>query len=88
MKCQNPNCQQEIPDGSKFCSFCGTKQSAGISCPNPQCRATGLRPDAVFCPYCGTKLAATVSEPEGNPEAWAKHPEILIQLTNYLKNRR
>lgn len=52
MKCSS--CGKEIPDGSKFCTYCGTKCEAKITC--PECNAlvdSNLR----FCPFCGAKIS-------------------------------
>lgn len=55
MKC--PNCDKEIPDGSKFCNHCGSKiESQRLTCQNPKCGRTGLPSEALFCPDCGSKL--------------------------------
>ncbi len=55
MKC--PECNNELPAGAKFCNQCGTKiEEQGKTCPNPDCKRTGLPPEAVYCPECGWKL--------------------------------
>lgn len=55
MNCRN--CNNEVPNGSKFCNVCGFKiESQGKICPNPQCGHSGLPSEALFCPDCGTKI--------------------------------
>ncbi len=56
-KMQCPKCNNELPAGAKFCNQCGTKiEEQGKTCPNPDCKRTGLPPEAVYCPECGWKL--------------------------------
>lgn len=54
MKC--PECENIVPDGSKFCSHCGHKfeQENTIKCPNPECGHL-IPADSKFCPDCGSK---------------------------------
>lgn len=52
MICQN--CKSEQPDGSLFCSQCGTKLEIQRFC--PQCNAK-VAPNARFCSQCGCNLA-------------------------------
>lgn len=49
VKC--PNCQNEVPEGSKFCMNCGTKIET------PTCKKCGakLSSNAKFCPECGER---------------------------------
>ncbi len=55
MKC--PECNNELPAGAKFCNHCGAKiEKQGKTCPNPDCKRTGLPYEAVYCPDCGTEL--------------------------------
>ena len=51
IKC--PSCNQENPDGSKFCSTCGKKLELFLTCPSCGGQAAY---GAVFCPHCGKKL--------------------------------
>lgn len=54
MKCNN--CNNIIPDDSKFCKFCGAKiavENSTIECPS--CH-NHIPADSKFCPDCGTKL--------------------------------
>ena len=57
MRC--PACDEEIPEGSKFCNACGT------SLPRV-CQACGEAnaPRAKFCSECGTQLAPSSRRPE------------------------
>jgi membrane protease subunit (stomatin/prohibitin family) len=45
-----PTCQQQVPQGSRFCSHCGKTLVVFNHC--SQCLAN-LAPNARFCPYCG-----------------------------------
>jgi hypothetical protein len=54
MAMQCPACAEEIPDRSRFCSFCGTPLRRCPSCDR-------LYPnEAEFCGICGTTLSAEV----------------------------
>ena len=57
MKC--PYCNQEHPEGTKFCPETGQKMSSLCGCPNPDCvnyMKTDLSESFKYCPECGTKL--------------------------------
>ena len=53
-------CGKEIPDGSKFCNFCGVKQE--LRC--PACKIL-LPEGSKFCNMCGAKIGA--KQEEGEP---------------------
>jgi len=62
-----PACGTPNPEGTKFCSACGTKieppappAPAGISCAS--C-GKALEPGAKFCPYCGAKTESPAPVP-------------------------
>ncbi|WP_105615746.1 SPFH domain-containing protein [Vallitalea okinawensis] len=55
-KCEN--CQKDIPEGSKFCSFCGHKTRVENLC--IKCQAP-LAKGAKFCSECGAKQELTCS---------------------------
>lgn len=44
------NCKREIPDGSLFCNFCGSKVEEQLKC--PACGKV-IPEDSAFCPFCG-----------------------------------
>ncbi len=50
-----PKCQTLVPNGTKFCSNCGTPVAAGPTC--PKCHAQA-QVGAKFCGACGAPLAA------------------------------
>ncbi len=50
MKCNN--CGNELKQGARFCTKCGTKTETAYCC--AQCK-TKLDPDDMFCPECGAK---------------------------------
>jgi len=50
-----PNCQAQIPQGSKFCANCG-KPTAPPKPKCPKCQAE-YNPGTKFCPNCGQSLA-------------------------------
>lgn len=98
MKCQF--CNEEIADGSLFCTSCGKKQEkkeeqpkmeAPIFC--TQC-GTKLKPDARFCVGCGTKLGNNpkASEPENvtqilkaNSTTESQQPKPVVQQATSMK---
>lgn len=51
-----PECNNTVPDGSKFCNHCGHKfeQENTIKCPNLECGHL-IPVDSKFCPDCGCK---------------------------------
>lgn len=58
MKCSN--CNNNIPDDSKFCNHCGPhiEENEGVTkCSNPQC-GKEIPSDSKFCPFCGTKVSS------------------------------
>lgn len=50
-----PNCNAELPNEAKFCSFCGQQLILEISC--PKC-GNKFPQGTVFCMECGTKLTS------------------------------
>lgn len=52
MKCGN--CEKNIPDGSKFCMYCGSEAQVGLTC--HYCGFMGIPLGAFFCPACGARL--------------------------------
>lgn len=58
MKC--PHCNQDHPEGTKFCPETGMKMpSTLLSCSNKECvnyKRYVLPVDSKFCPDCGYKL--------------------------------
>lgn len=52
MKCGN--CEKNIPDGSKFCMYCGSEVQVGLTC--HYCGFMGIPSGAFFCPACGAAL--------------------------------
>lgn len=67
MKCVN--CGRELPDGTKFCPYCGTGQM--MRCVNCDQELPG---GTKFCPYCGAKqMIYTSPEP-------AEQPSVNVQL--------
>lgn len=58
MKC--PNCNNNNPDGSKFCNHCGQRieeSNSVILCSNPRC-GKEIPSDSKFCPFCGSKVSS------------------------------
>ena len=51
MKCNS--CGKKIPDGSKFCTYCGAKCEDKINC--SECNAL-IDNNLKFCPLCGAKI--------------------------------
>ena len=53
MRCPNSACGRENPEGSAFCSFCGTKLEVKYLCPS--C-GMEVPEGARFCMHCGSSL--------------------------------
>ena len=61
-----PNCNNNIPDGSKFCNHCGQRIEiiSGVKhCSNPQC-GKEIPSDSMFCPFCGNKQSMILHSDE------------------------
>ena len=58
MKCVN--CSRELPEGSDFCPYCGSKQEEKIFC--NKC-GRELPPDSDYCQFCGN----TIPKYDNNP---------------------
>lgn len=69
------NCNKEIPDGSEFCNFCGSKQEEKLFCNN--C-GRELPIDSEFCQYCRTP----VNKPDHIKEFSKKSPIIQNKRSN------
>ena len=81
--CPNCNCRHENPDGSKYCSYCGTKLKERSICKN--C-GKELLPDSKFCPDCGTatnKRQKTLEDQEKELE----NIDILLFKQNVLDQK-
>ena len=77
MKC--PHCNQDHPDGTKFCPQTGKQILQLLNCPNSKCKNFGkynLPLDTHFCPDCGTPIQ---SIPSG--EDISVHEIVLGQTT-------
>ena len=77
MKC--PHCNQEHPEGTKFCPQTGKLIQQLLSCPNYKCKnfdKYNLLLDTRFCPECGTPIQ---SVPSG--EDISVHEIVLGQTT-------
>ena len=59
MKCPNPSCRYDNPEGSEYCCMCGTKLAKKEICRN--CSSEIPR-EALFCPYCGSKVVDSPAE--------------------------
>jgi class 3 adenylate cyclase/tetratricopeptide (TPR) repeat protein len=64
-----PECQNEIPEGSKFCPECGTK--IDLTCPG--C-GKSIPPGSKYCLECGYSLYPPAS-PEEIPKIDYQHPQ-------------
>ena len=67
MKC--PHCNQEHPEGTKFCPETGQKMPSLCGCPNPNCvnyMKTDLSSSFKYCPECGTLLSGEETKPTDN----------------------
>lgn len=80
MRCNN--CNREIPDGSEFCSYCGSKQEETFFC--YKC-GHKLPPDSEFCQYCGTEQSSRTIQKKESSQPVAKKkksykPLIIIAI--------
>ena len=68
MRCINPLCGFENPEGNKFCLECGTPMPQKLVCRH--CKGD-LPPNVKFCPECGTPAEATGTRvaPAAEPQA-------------------
>lgn len=71
-KCINPECDQRVKKGAKFCPKCGSGAPKGKAVCG-QCRAE-VRTSAKFCPKCGADLKE-VARPMVFDDRWARQPE-------------
>ncbi len=76
IKC--PHCNQECPEGSKFCPSCGNPMQK-------KCPSCGhmVDPNDHFCPECGTSL--TTAPPPPHPE---KKPEAATKAIDQFEGSR
>ena len=63
MKCPNSACGRDNPEGSAFCSFCGTKLEVKQLCPS--C-GMEVPEGARFCMHCGSSLDGAEPAPAGS----------------------
>lgn len=71
-KCINPECDQRVRKGAKYCPKCGGGAPKGtVSCGS--CGAD-IRSSAKFCSKCGADLAVSV-KPKFDHNRWARQPE-------------
>ena len=63
MKCPNSACGRDNPEGSAFCSFCGTKLEVKHLCPS--C-GMEIPEGARFCMHCGSSLDGAEPAPAGS----------------------
>lgn len=70
-KCTNPECDQRVRKGAKFCPKCGAAAPKGLA----SCGACGaeVRASGKFCHRCGADLAA-VRKPVILDDRWARQP--------------
>ncbi len=75
MKCSN--CNSEISENTKFCTFCGApvkKEQKSPACPS--CGAQ-VKPGASFCTSCGNKLEIQSAVNNPRPQATAPKPTYI-----------
>ena len=58
MKCIS--CGGIIPDGSKYCMYCGSEARMELSCSH--CGFKAIPSEALFCPVCGMRLTLKVDD--------------------------
>ena len=82
------NCYQEIPDGTKFCPYCGAKQAESVAPESTENirREMPPQPEAGVQPEAPVQLEVNMhtempAQPQANvqPEAPAQQPEAPVQ---------
>lgn len=82
--CPNSDCRHENPNGSKYCSYCGTKLEGRSVCNN--C-GKELLPDAKFCPECGTPVSNKRQKTLEEQEKELENIDILLFKHNILDQK-
>ena len=54
------SCGRIIPDGSKYCMYCGSEARMELSCSH--CGFKAIPSEALFCPVCGMRLTLKVDD--------------------------
>ena len=72
-----PNCGKVVPEGSKYCNYCGFLLASEMEC--PKCHHT-IPSDSIFCPVCREML---VKDNTGDSEKAAREEQAGSHKTRY-----
>ena len=77
-------CSKEIPDNSKFCGYCGGKQTVKIECGN--CHQM-VSDEFNFCNHCGSKMSENQSKLSNGNENISNKVATNNDYQNFIYNK-
>lgn len=79
-------CNNKIDEGSKFCSFCGSKVEEDVNVGKVYCTHCGEQIDdnLSVCPYCGKSVKNTVVDKDDTENYWLEVLAFLIPFVGLI----